>query len=144
MPILNYTTKIDSIKTISEIQQILVRHGATKITTDYEGGIPVGVTFCLVIEGQLLGFSLPCNYMGVLTAMDKNRKVARNLCTKEQALRVSWRILKDWTAAQCAITEAKLADMVEVFLPYALTKDGITLYKSIKENKNNILMLQSG
>lgn len=37
MGILNYTTQIEASKTISEIQKILVAHGATSITTDYDG-----------------------------------------------------------------------------------------------------------
>ena len=140
MPILNYTTKIDSIKTISEIQQLLVKHGATKITTDYENGIPVGVTFCLTINTRMVAFALPCNYDGVLNAMKRGR-VPRGLCTKEQALRVSWRIIKDWVQAQMAIVEANLVDMAEVFLPYAITVDGVTMYKAITGNKSTTLLL---
>src|SRR5687768_1450223 len=99
MAILNYTTSIDSEKTISEIQKCLVKHGATKIVTDYQGGLPSAVTFCLVIDGNMVAFSLPANYFGVLTAMRKDHKVPRRLCTDEQALRVSWRIVKDWVEA---------------------------------------------
>jgi len=39
-----------------------------------------------------------------------------------------------------AIVEAELAGMAEVFLPYAITKKGNTLYKEI-ENDNKILLL---
>ena len=144
MAILNYTTKIDSEKTIMEIQKILVLHGANKITTDYNTeGIPTAVTFCLYMDGVLIAFALPANYSGVLASMKQNKKVSRALCTDEQALRVSWRILKDWVAAQCALVEAMLADMAEVFLPYALTKRGDTLYKAIKENPEQ-LQLKAG
>lgn len=132
MAILNYTTKIDSTKTISEIQSCLVRHGASKIIADYEGQIPIGVTFCLMMNDKMIAFSLPCNYLGVLKAMQNNRKVPRSLCNKEQALRVSWRIIKDWVEAQMAIVEAKLADISEVFLPYAIMKNGNTVYKEVQ------------
>jgi len=133
MAILNYTTKIDSIKTIGEIQQILVSHGAKKIVSDYDDdGVPVNVTFCLIVRDQMTAFSLPANYAGVLRAMEKNKKVPRNLCTKEQAVRVAWRIVKDWVEAQMAIVEAEVAEMAEVFLPYTVTKSGNTLYKEIE------------
>lgn len=36
MPILNYTTQISSFKTVAEIQQILVKHGAKRIVQDYD------------------------------------------------------------------------------------------------------------
>lgn len=142
MAILNYTTSIDCEKTISEIQKCLVKHGATKIVTDYTDKIPSAVTFCLPMNDNLIAFSLPANYEGVLNAMKRDSKVPNRLCTKEQALRVSWRIIKDWVEAQLAIVEAKLADMAEVFLPYAVTKQGNTLYKEIKGN--GMLLLQSG
>ncbi|PRY90605.1 hypothetical protein [Mongoliibacter ruber] len=139
MAILNYTTKIDSIKTIGEIQKILVAHGANKIVCDYEDGIPIAVTFCLIVNDQMTVYSLPANYSGVLRAMEKNKKVPRNLCTKEQAIKVSWRIVKDWVEAQVAIVEAEVAAMAEVFLPYTVTKSGNTLYKEIEKGGFKLL-----
>jgi hypothetical protein len=141
MAILNYTTKIDSIKTIGEITQCLVAHGAKKIVSDYDDdGIPVQVTFHLMINDTLVAYTLPANYNGVLKAMERNKKISRPMCTKEQAIRVSWRIIKDWVEAQMAIVEADLADMAEVFLPYALTKKGTTLYQEIKDSPG-VLMI---
>lgn len=131
MAILNYTTSIKVEKTIMEITKCLVDHGATKIVTDYSEGLPLSVTFCLNLHGNTTAFTLPANYNGVLKAMKSDPKVPRRLLTDEQALRVSWRIVKTWVEAQMAIVEANLADMAEVFLPYAITKDGTTLYKSI-------------
>jgi hypothetical protein len=72
--------------------------------------------------------------------MDK--KVPRSKCNEAQAQKVAWRIVKDWVEAQMAIVEAQLADMAEVFLPYAITKSGTTLYKEVQGN--GMLMLQSG
>lgn len=141
MAILNYTTSIDCEKTISEIMKCLRSHGATKIITDYKDQLPSSVTFCLEIKGQIAAFVLPANYEGVLKAMKNDRKVPNSKCTKEQAIRVSWRIVKDWVEAQMAIVEAQLAEMAEVFLPYAVTKNGTTLYKEIQSN-NNLLLLQ--
>lgn len=132
MAILNYTTSIDFDKTITEITKCLRQHGAEKIVTDYTDQIPTAVTFCLTINNNLVAFSLPANYDGVLRAMQKDKKVPNSKCTKEQALRVSWRIVKDWVEAQMAIVEAQLAELAEVFLPYAVTNNGTTLYKQIK------------
>lgn len=140
MPILNYTTKIDSYKTITEIQQILSKAGATKMIVDNDAsGLPVALTFCIQWNGNFTAFSLPCNFEGVLRSMRNNRKVPRNLCNEEQALRVGWRIVKDWTQAQLAIVEAQLASLPEVFLPYAVTKQGTTLFKMI-ESDNTLLL----
>lgn len=139
MAILNYTTAIAFEKTISEIQKCLVSHGATKIVTDYSNNLPTSVTFCLILDENMVAFTLPANYDGVLRAMKKDKKVPSRLCTDEQALRVSWRIIKDWVEAQMAIVEAQLAEMAEVFLPYAVTKSGTTLYKEIRQNGTLLL-----
>lgn len=144
MAILNYTTSIESEKTIAEIQKCLVKHGAHKIVTDYVAGIPCSVTFALTINGNMVAFSLPANYSGVLRAMKNDRKVPNSKCTEEQAQRVAWRIVKDWVEAQMAIVEAQLADVAEVFLPYAITQSGTTLYKHIQDSGGGILMLNSG
>lgn len=139
MAILNYTTTIDSEKSIMEIQKCLVKHGAHKIVTDYSNGIPTSVTFCITIDGNIIGFSLPANYAGVLSAMKKDSKVPRSKCTEEQALRVSWRIIKDWVEAQMAIVECQLAEMTEVFLPYAITNTGSTLFVELKSKGMQML-----
>lgn len=141
MAILNYTTSIACEKTIMEIQKCLVMHGATKIVTDYTDQIPTALTFCLILNDNLTAFSLPANYSGVLRSMRNNPKVPRRLITDEQALKVSWRIIKNWVEAQMAIVEAQLADVAEVFLPYAITKNGTTLYKEIESN--GMLMLKN-
>lgn len=139
MAILNYTTTISFEKTIMEIQKCLVSHGATKIVTDYTEEIPTSVTFCLNLNGNLVAFSLPANYQGVLRAMENDNKVPRKYLTAEQALRVSWRIIKRWVEAQMAIVDAELAQVAEVFLPYAITKNGNTLYDDIEST--GMLML---
>lgn len=141
MGILNYTTQIDSEKSIGEITKRLVKHGATKIVTDYTDKVPTSVSFWLPMNGTFVAFSLPANYEGVLNSMKKDRKVPSRLQTKEQALRVSWRIVKDWTLAQCAIVEAQLAEVSEVFLPYAVTKTVGTLFQDMKSGGMKMLQL---
>jgi hypothetical protein len=139
MPILNYTTKVDAYKTITEIQQILAKRSAKKMIIDNDmKGNPIALTFCIDWNGMLTAFQLPCNFEGVLKAMKKG-KVPKSLCTEEQALRVGWRIVKDWIEAQMAIVEAELATLPEVFLPYAVTKNGSTLYKHLQEDKGLLL-----
>ena len=125
-----------------EIQQCLVKHGATKITIDFSGQLPVAITFCLKLHDNVIGFSLPSNHDGVLKAMESDKNISKKYLNEEQALKVSWRIIKTWVDAQMAIVEAQLADMAEVFLPYAVTKSGSTLYKELKYKE--ILMLQEG
>lgn len=139
--IISYTTSINCEKTIMEIQKVLVSHGATKIVTDYENGIPNALTFCLSMGENLFAFSLPANYEGVLRAMKNDGKIPKKFLSEEQALKVSWRIILTWTKAQMALVEAELADVAEVFLPYAVTKNGGTLYNEIEASGMLLLKL---
>lgn len=140
MPILNYTTSIESSKTIMEIMDKLAKAGAGSIMTKYDSEkLPTGLSFSLTINNTFVSFQLPANPEGVLKAMQKSGKVPRSKCTKEQALRVSWRILKDWVEAQLAIVEAQLADLAEVFLPYAVTNNRNTVYEQIKGGDMKLL-----
>lgn len=141
MAILNYTTKISASKTIGELQEILVEHGADKIVCDYDKERrPSAVTFGLPMNGNMVYFQLPANYQGVLKAMTKDKSIKSTYCNLDQAVRTAWRIIKDWVEAQCAIIEAGLAEMSEIFLPYAITKSGSTLYTEIKNSKSNLLL----
>ncbi len=140
MAILNYTTKVDASKTIGEIMGLLSKKGAQKMVIDYSDGEQSAVTFMLTLNGQNVFFALPCRRDGVLKAMKKDPKVPLKLCTNQQALRVGWRIVKDWVEAQLAIVEAQLAELPEVFLPYAVTKNGSTLYDRMKSDGNQLLL----
>jgi hypothetical protein len=134
MPILNYTTKINPEKTIGEIQ---------KITIDYnEEGVPCGVTFCLILDEQLRPYILPCNYSGVFQAMKNDRNIPNGFAYEEQAIRTSWRIVKDWVEAQMAVVEANLASVPEVFLPYAITNTGKTLFEYVNSPQGIKLLTQ--
>jgi hypothetical protein len=141
MAILNYTTKIDAWKTVGEIQQIIARHGATHVNIKNEGSMPVAMVFTIDYQGTPLNFSLPCNYAGVLNSLSRNKKIPGTFKNEEQALRVGWRIVKDWVEAQLAMVEAEVAAIQEVFMPYLIIPStGVTLYKSFE--KKGLKLLQ--
>ena len=132
MPLLNYTTQIDTGKTIGEIHKCLAAHKAIAILNEYDDtGSIVAVSFKIRLGENEVGFKLPSDWRPVLKLLERNSKVPRRLATKEQAIRVSWRIIKDWVEAQMAIVETEMVKLEQVFLPYAITKDGITLYERV-------------
>jgi hypothetical protein len=137
MPIKNYTTTIASEKTIGEINKSLSKSGVRKIIVDYDDdGDPIGLTFSIPspLKGantEMLFFALPCRWEGVLKVLHADNKLPRTKRNKEQALRICWRILKDWIDAQMAMIDAEAATITEVFLPYVITKEGETLYQKM-------------
>lgn len=143
MPILNFTTKIDAWKTCNEIQQILARHKVTHFSIKNEGSFPVALAFTIDYNQQPLNFLLPCNHEGVLRCLKQDRKVPNSSKNSEQALRTSWRIVKDWVEAQLAIVEAQLAPIQEVFMPYlVVSATGETLSQKMLNGNGMKLLTQ--
>ena len=137
MPILNYTTSKSAETTLAEIQKILVKHGCRKISVDYDqSGNPANLTFTSLFNGQIVFYSLPCNFDKVHRVLIKQVKDNR-YNSKDQAIKTGWRILKDWIEAQMAIVETEMVDIQEVFLPYMVTRGGERLFDYIKSLDSN-------
>lgn len=52
----------------------------------------------------------------------------------EQAVRVGWRIIRDWVRAQCAIIESEMVTLEQVFLPYMGSGDK-SFYEIMEEKR---------
>jgi hypothetical protein len=126
--ILKYTTTIEPAKTAGEIQAELVKRGAQAILLEYNNsGELVAMSFRLRKGQQDLHFKMPINVDGVLHHLH-GKKIGGRYCTKQQAARVAWRILKHWVDGQLAFVDSGQADMVQVFFPYVQDSAGQTLY----------------
>ena len=125
MAIKNYTTKIDSLTSIGEIQSSLAKHGATKVMIDYENGEPIAVSFALNGVNGKCGFYLPAPVEGTIRVFKKQKvKVDEN-----QAKRTAWRNVRDWVLSQMALVESCDVAVEEVFFPYLANKSGNTIYQ---------------
>lgn len=149
MSLLNYTTQIDAFKTISEISRVLAKVGASAVMHEYDdSGSIVALSFRVKMplpeSGQVtdIAFKLPTDWRPVLQVMEKDPNVPRRLVNQEQALRVSWRITLRWVEAQAAFIETLMVTTAQVFLPYAVTNTGQSLYEYI--GQNNQLLLGEG
>ncbi len=60
--------------------------------------------------------------------------VPKTYQNKAQAVRVAWRIIKVWAAAQLAFQETEMVKMEQVFLGYMVTKSGQTLYEAMVDH----------
>lgn len=131
MAIKNYTTKINAVQTVGEIQALLATHGARKVMMDYDdNGNVECVTFGLFVNGSLAGFKIDAKPDGVIRVMKKDGIK----CDPVQAQRIAWRNIKDWIAAQLALVETEQATMDQVFLPYLTGKGEKTLYETVLES----------
>lgn len=135
--LLNYTTTVDATRTIAEIQQILAAKGALSVSVDYDNtGFPSAVTFKVMINGHEVWYRLPSKYDEAERALLASRDIPERFKKREQAIRVCWRILKDWVEAQMAIIQLGQAELAEVFFPYAIdATSGLTLFHHWAENQ---------
>lgn len=138
MAILNYTTTIDAFKTVSEIEYILMKHGAKSIMKNYEDGTVTGLSFLIDTGAQQIPVRLPAKVDGCLKVLrkekkDNPRKQIKD--TREQAERVAWRILKDWVEVQMALLDIEMVRFEEIFLPYIETDTGQTVYERLEERQ---------
>lgn len=138
-PLLNYTTTIEAVKTVGEIQGILAGHGAKSIQTDYsDDGQIEALSFLILTAHGEVGIRLPIDPDAVLKVLNKQNRLGRmprRYLNHAQAVRVAWRIVKDWVSAQVAIIETEMVRMEQVFLPYLVMKDGKTLFESMEAKR---------
>lgn len=135
--ILNYMTEVDPIKSASEVMAMLAVKGAKTVQIEYENGEPSAMAFRIDCQGVEMPFRLPCNWRGVLKALEKTAPYSRQ--NEKQAKRTAWRIVKDYVEAQLAIVESNQAEMAEVFMGYAITKGGVTLFQRIMQDPSRLL-----
>ncbi len=145
MPLLNYSTRVEAHRTVSEITSILVRHGASRIMQEYDGsGNIVALKWSLAGRYGTLGYAMPVNYQAVYEVLTEEGRIFKGDAErrKEQARRVAWRILKDWIEAQIALLESGMVEMEEIFLPYMLAGDSDrTLYSALADGQFRDLAL---
>lgn len=149
MGLLNYTTEIDPDKTAQEIAKILSMHGASAVMTEYDPAenFVTALSFKIKINDQELAFRLPTDWRPVYAILTKNKRVfydARRKARFEsewklQAVRTSWRIVKDWVEAQMALIETQMVTTAQVFLPYAVMRDGRTLSEHVASDPKFLL-----
>ena len=138
MAILNYTTTVDSFKTVSEIEYILMKHKAKSIMKNYDGETITGLSFLIDTGVQQIPVKLPVKIDECLEVLKKEkrenpRKQIKD--TRQQAERVAWRILKDWVEAQMALLDIEMVRFEEIFLPYIETNNGQTIYERLEERQ---------
>ncbi len=138
-----YTTAVEPAKTITEIQETLVSHGAKSVMTNYtDNGKIESLSFMVLVDGQERGIRLPADPGPVLKVLERQYqqgKIPRRFAEEHQALRVAWRIVLYWVTAQMAILETQMVKMEQVFLPYMIMRDGKTLFENMVRTRFKLL-----
>ena len=149
MAIKNYTTQIPVEKTVGEIEVILSKNGAQRILKEYFGdGSVKAISFIVMVNDKPMAFQLPIEidaWVALLNlAVDERKLPYRFRDDSAQASRVGWRVIKDWVDAQLALVQTKTVKIHQVFLPYAVTRSGKTLFQEMEDKQFKHLQLTEG
>lgn len=134
----NYTS--NTTGTFEKIQKILANHKATRTMFEYDNtGRIDAISFALKVDDKEVGFRLPARVSSVEKLFQKEDrwgyKKALTDAQKEQAYRTAWANIRDWLDAQMALIDTEQVKAEEVFLPYAVQRDGRTYFEHAKENQ---------
>lgn len=137
MPLKNYTSEVPASRSITWIEDKLIRHGARQILKEYAADGRLGaIAFIIQANGVELPFKLPAR-------IAECEKVLKGECRRpredtykriaQQAERTAWKILADWVDAQMAMIELAQVDLLEVFLPYLFDRSSHqTFYQTLQ------------
>ena len=108
--------------------------------TEYDGPQVSSVAFKMNINGTPMSFRLPCNWRAVHEVL-KNDMMARKkgFTSQEQAIMTAWRVIYVWVKAQMALVEINMVTIPQIFLPYAIMRDGKTLAEHVESNPSFLL-----
>ena len=141
MKIRNYTSTVPVERTVSRIEEELVKVGATHIEKKYEKSELKGIIFSIDI-GQKISFKIPAQIEASyeIIRQIKEYKGRNKDWLIAQSKRTAWRLIYDWIQIQVAMIQLKQADAMQVFLPYAYNpKTEKTIYQSMQGNNFKLL-----
>lgn len=131
MPIKNYTTKVPANRSIQEIQDSLLKHGATGFLMEYEQGTGriKSLKFIIEFNDKKLPFALPVNWRAFQVTLKRDGE--RRWNDEDYCYRVAWRVIRDWVMVNMALFETEMINIPQMFLAYAVMPNGQTLFDKI-------------
>jgi hypothetical protein len=139
---LKYTTAVPVSRTVAEVQEMLVAHGADAVGLRYSDGQPVGIQFTLATPQGAQAYALPVEVDAVHKLLIQHVEAGgirggmsrATASSRPHAARVAWRVLRQWLEAQLAMIEAQMVRLDQVMLPYMIAdRTGRTLYELYRE-----------
>jgi len=135
----NYTSTVPVIRSLANIEERLVKHGAKSTLKNYsDKGIIEAFCFILIVNGKEIPFKLPARVSNVEIMLRKQiirpRPGTLNKI-HEQAERTAWKLISDWIDIQISLVEIGQVEIMEVLLPYVYfpnTKE--TYFERLKGN----------
>jgi len=125
----NYKSSSALPNIFSAIEKTLTTHGAKRISRDYDNnGRITSISFVISTKNGDLAIRLPARFDRVRAIFDEQGFRYK----EDQPYRTAWATLRDWVDAQMALIEWEMVKIEEVFLPYAVNRDGRTYFEVLE------------
>lgn len=137
MALKNTYTKMGAGYHLQRAQDAIMKVGATGIETAFSEGRITGIAFAISLNGNQIKFKIPVNWEN----FQKVLRLEKNPRSKDDdyCYRVAWACTADWIEAQMAFIESENVTVTQVFLPYAVTRNGETLFEQVAKNPQFLL-----
>lgn len=115
----NYTSSVPVERTVSYIEQELVKIGVSHIEKNYDNGSITGILFS-IDKPKRIRFKIPADIdaaFEIIKTIPEYRSKNEEWL-KAQAQRTAWRLVYNWVEVQVAMVQLKQAQAMQVFLPY--------------------------
>jgi hypothetical protein len=136
-PLKNYTARLTT-KPLETIQEELAHH-ASSVQFYYKDGQAIALNFSMQLHGHEVSFRLPARVREVEIRL--YGKGSLSATQKKQAYVTAWANIRDWVISQIAMIETGMVKPEEVFLPYMLNQENLTLFEAMEQRQ---FLLESG
>ena len=136
----NYTTEVPAVRSIDNIERLLVSFGAHNIMKQYAeiqpipGKICIALSFIIEVDGVKMPFKLPANVHKVAIWLRKQKRNSTDKWVSEQSNRIAWKMQFEILHLQLSQIEMEQVEVLEILLPYVYDiANDKTYYQKIKD-----------
>ena len=141
---ISINTTISCHKTVGEILSSLANAGASRVWVDYDGSLPVRISFLFVTSYEVeMRFVIDSNHDEIYQKM-WNPASARLMATKKQKIRVAWQHHQNWVESQCEMINSGAIAFERAMVSYLVGNDGRWVCEALFDrDKNTVLKIES-
>lgn len=139
----NYSSEVPASRSISMLEDVLIKAGCTEIRKIVEEKMISGIFFILPVNGMTLTFNMEAKvnqvYKKMIDTYQKSPTSTQQAATLKQAERCAWKNLYELVQLQLDMISLDQVEIMQVLLPY-LTDGSQTFYQKIKASNYKLLL----
>jgi hypothetical protein len=124
----NYESDSPLPNIFAAIEKTLSEHNAKQVTREYDNGLITAISFVVETKRGPMAVRLPAKIDKVKAIFDQQGYRYK----EAQPYRTAWATIRDWVAIQMALIDWEMVKVEEVFLPYAVGRNGKTFFESFE------------